>query len=111
MAKLHISPGAKDDLHGIKEYIKTELENPVAAGNTISKITKSIRGLKDFPDIGTPLTAIVDIPNNYRFLVCGSYLIFYRYEDDSVYVARVLYGKRDYLKILLGNTSADEMVE
>ena len=108
MAELHISPEAKDDLQGIKEYIKTELENSVAAVNTVSKIIKSIRGLKDFPDIGTPLSSIVDIPNNYRFLVCGSYLAFYRHEDDYVYVVRVLYGKRDYMKILFGSTVAEE---
>jgi len=108
MAKLHISPEAKNDLLDIKEYITTELENLTAAVNTLSKITKTIRRLGDFPDIGTPLSKVVEVPNNYRFLVCGNYLVFYKQEDGAVYVVRVLYGRRDYMKILFGDKTEDE---
>ena len=108
MAKLHISPEAKNDLLDIKEYITTELENPTAAVNILSKITKAIRRLGDFPDIGTPLSKIVEVPNSYRFLVCGNYLVFYRQEDGAVYVVRVLYSRRDYMKILFGDKTEDK---
>ena len=100
MAQIHISPEALNDLMEIKKYITVELDNPTAALNVVSKITKAIRGLNQFPDIGAPLSSIIDLPTNYRFLVTGNYLSFYRHEDDAVYVVRVLYGKRDYLKIL-----------
>jgi len=103
MAKLDISPEAQSDLHSIKEYIATELENPSAALNTVSGITKAIRRLRTFPDMGAPLAAIVDIPNDYRFLVYGSYLVIYRHEGNTVFVLRVFYGRRDYLKILFGD--------
>ncbi len=103
MAKLHISPEAQQDLHKIKEYIATELENPAAATNTVSNITKAIRRLSDFPDMGALLSSIVDVKSSYRFLVNGNYLVFYRHEDGEVYIVCVLYGGRDYLKILLGN--------
>ncbi|AEG59273.1 type II toxin-antitoxin system RelE/ParE family toxin [Desulforamulus ruminis] len=106
--KLHISPQAQSDLRGIKEYIAVELENPAAALNTVSKLTKAIRRLSDFPGSGAPLSSVMDVQNNYRFLVSGSYLVFYRYEGDSVYVVRVLYGRRDYIKILFGEPQADE---
>ncbi len=100
--KLHISPEAQNDLRDIREYITSELENPTAALNTVTHIVKAIRRLSDFPDSGAPLSSVVDMPNHYRFLVSGSYLIFYRHEGGSVYVVRVLYGKRDYTKILFG---------
>jgi Plasmid stabilization system protein len=102
MAMLHISPEALSDLVKIKEYITTDLDNPTAALNVVSKITKAIRGLEQFPDIGAPLSSIIDMPTDYRFLVTGNYLSFYRHDGDAVYVVRVLYGKRDYLKILFG---------
>ena len=105
MAKLHISPEARDDLRGIKEYITTELVSPIAAVNTVSNISKAIRGLADFPARGVPLSSIVELPNDYRFLVCGNYMVFYRHEGDDIYVARVLYGRRDYMKILFGDTT------
>lgn len=105
---LHISPEALNDLQGIREYIDVELENPAAALNTVSRIISAIRNLLDFPAMGRSLSSVVDIPTDYRFLVSGSYLVFYRQEEDSVYVVCVLYGRRDYMKILFGEPQADE---
>ena len=39
--------------------------------------------------------------SDYRFLVTDNFLSFYRHEGDVVYDVRILYFKRDYLKILL----------
>jgi len=100
MNKLSISPDARKDLEAIKAYVNDELENPIAAVNVVSRITKSIKNLKDMPGVGTPLSSKVPFDTDYRFLVCGNYLAFYRYEDKTIYVDRVLYGRRDYVKIL-----------
>ena len=108
MAKIHISPEAAGDLGAIKEYIAVELENPAAAVNTVSKITKAIRGLAKFPGMGVLLSSKVNIHTDYRFLVVGSYMAFYRYGRDEVHVIRVLYGKRDYMKILFGDMEPAE---
>ena len=103
MARLDISPEAQRDLREIKKYIEAVLENPTAAVNTVFKITKSMRKLKDFPLIGSPLTSAAGEATDYRVLVCGNYLAFYRVEEDTVYIDRVLYGKRDYMAILFGD--------
>ncbi len=108
MYKLQISPEAKDDLAKIKGYISQELCNPQAAVNLVSKITKKIRGLSEHPGIGVPLSSVVDIQTDYRFLVCANYLIFYWYEDGFVFVSRILYGRRDYIRILFGDLPEDE---
>lgn len=105
---LHISPSAQSDLQGIKDYITVELENPTAALNTIARIIQAIRKLPDFPDSGSPLSSVIGMPTYYRFLVSGSYLIFYRHEGDNVYIVRVLYGARDYTKILFGELREEE---
>ena len=107
MAKINISPEATNDLHDIKEYITVEFDNPTAAVNTVSKIVKAIRTLIDFPDRGAPLSSKVDVPNNYRFLVSGSYLVFYQHEGGTVSIIRVLYGRRDYMRILFGDIPDD----
>ena len=100
MNKLLISPEAHKDLAGIKAYISDELENPIAATNVVSRIIKNLKILKDMPGIGRPLATKVSFETDYRFLVCGNYLAFYRYEDRTVYVDRILYGRRDYVRIL-----------
>ena len=100
MAKLLISPEAKQDLLEIKEYISNELDSPIAARNVTDKIIKQISTLSDFPKIGTMLSSIINMETGYRFLVCGSYTAFYRYIDNTVFVDRILYGKRDFMRIL-----------
>jgi addiction module RelE/StbE family toxin len=100
MNKLSISPEAKKDLEGIKAYITEELENPIAAVNVVSRIIQRLKKIIDMPGIGTPLSSKIPFDTDYRFLVCGNYLTFYRYRDATVYVDRILYGRRDYVKIL-----------
>ena len=95
MYKIKISPEARNDLVGIKNHITKELHSPHAAINLISKIMKKIRGLSEFNGLGAPLSSIVDIQTDYRFLICENYLIFYRCEDEFILVSRILYGRRD----------------
>ena len=64
--------------------------------------------LADFPLIGSPLSSIVKTKTDHRFLVCGNYLVFYRAKTDSVYIDRILYGRRDYTKILFSGVPGDE---
>ena len=59
MNKLLFSPGALKDLEGIKTCIGEELENPIAAVNVVSRITRGIKNLKATPGIGRPLSTKV----------------------------------------------------
>lgn len=100
MNKLLLSQEAQNDLFAIKAYIVSELENPGAAVTTIAEITKCLHQLTQFAALGAPLSSVADVQSDYRFLVCGKYLAFYRVQASNVYIDRVLYGRRDYLRIL-----------
>jgi len=108
VAKIKYSTVAIHDMEEIGDYIAERLKNPIAALNTVNKIQNAIDGLTEFPLMGTPLSSIVEIDTDYRFLVCGNYLAFYNVQEDSVYIDRVLYGKRDHLTILLGGLPPEE---
>jgi len=108
MVNLKISPKAQKDMLEIKEYIFEELGNPTAATNLLAKITKRFRDLMEFPLIGVPLSSVIKIETSYRYLVCGQYTAFYRYENDTVYVDKVLYGRRDFMRILFGDVAKEE---
>ncbi len=95
----------------IWDYIVSELQNPSAAEHTVSRIMDAVDLLADFPEIGAPLSSIADVDSDYRFLVAGSYLTFYRVYGNDVYVDRVLYGRRDYLRILLRDLPDTEIAE
>ena len=108
MNDLHLSYEAQNDLSDIKDYIAEDLENPQAAIATVSKITKAIRMLRDHARIGAPLSPAADVNREYRFLVSGNYMIFYRVNGTDIYIDRVLYGRRDYLRVLFADTDTME---
>jgi toxin ParE1/3/4 len=103
MNKIFLSPEAQNDLIEIRRYITDDLDNLTAANNTIANITKRIRTLAEFAEIGAPLSSVINFYTDYRFLVCSKYIAFYRTENKEIYVDRILYGRRDYLKILFGD--------
>ena len=105
MAEIKFSPEAITDLQRTKAYITEELCNEQAAAGTVAKITKRIRQLSVFPEIGVLLSSIVDFETDYRFLVCGNYTVFYRIENQIVNIVRVLYGRRNFMQILFGEPS------
>lgn len=100
MFSIRISPEAENDLKEIQKHIAFVLENPTASQNIVTNILKTIRNLEIFPDRGNPLNTIIQIKTDYRFVISGQYIIFYRRDDKHVYIIRILYGKRDYLKML-----------
>lgn len=107
MAKVILAPAARNDLAEIRQYISTELRNPSSAERIVASISKELHGLQQFPEMGTVLDARIGA-DSYRYLVCGHYIAFYRVKDDTVYVDRILYGRRDYMALLF---RADETAE
>jgi plasmid stabilization system protein ParE len=96
-------------LDEIWDYIATELQNTPAAVRIVNAIMDSVDQLIDFAEMGAPLSSIANVESDYRFLVHGNYLTFYRVQGDEVYVDRVLYGRRDYLRILFGDVLEEEV--
>ncbi|NMB40717.1 MAG: type II toxin-antitoxin system RelE/ParE family toxin [Firmicutes bacterium] len=101
MRKLRINPIARKDLLEIKKYISEELGNPTAAEKIISQIVESYEKLKDFPLIGVELSSRIDMITDFRYLVSGKYIGFYKVDDVYVSIYRIFYGRRDYARILL----------
>ena len=95
---------SRRDLNEIWDYIASELQNTSAAERVVTGILDAVQQLESFAELGAPLSSIADVEGGFRFLVTGNYLTFYRIENGEVYIDRILYGRRDYLRILFGNT-------
>ena len=108
MNKLQLSRAAQKDLLEIKSYIAVDLENPKAAMEAVKRITKKIRLLNDNPLMGAALASISGANSDERFLVCGSYMVFYRITRENIFIDRVLYGRRDYLRVRFAKTERPE---
>lgn len=108
MAELRLTPAAMNDLENIKEYISETLCNPIAAQRTVKRIVDDCTLLKVSPFMGALLSSKVAVKTDYRYLVSGNYIVFYKADENYVSIYRILYGRRDYIKILFGNFANDE---
>ena len=104
MFQVDVSPQAAEDLLEIKRYIEKELQNPIAALNTVKKIVETYENLADYPAIGISVEKYVSFPTDYRFVLANNYSIFYRIENERVKIIRILYSRRDFVRILFGET-------
>lgn len=97
---INYSPKALQDLDEIWEYISKDLFNPDAAENIVTSILDAVDVLGEFPESGAPLEPHINLDSPYRFVTAGNYIAFYRFEETTVFVDRVLYQKRNYAKLL-----------
>ena len=109
--RIHYSPESRHDLDDIWDYIVSELQNRSAAEHVINRIMDTVDHLKNFAEMGTPLSSIADVGTGYRFLVSGNYMVFYRVQDSDVYIDRVLYGRSDYMSVLFKDLLREETTE
>ena len=106
--KIHYAVEARRDLDDIWDYIVTDLCNASAAERVVNDILDVVEQLENFSEMGALLASIANVDSDYRFIVSGNYLIFYRVSGMNVYVDRILYGRRDYLRILFGDTQSEQ---
>ena len=98
--KIHYSPESRRDLDDIWDYIVSELQNRSAAERVLDRIMDAVDQLESFAKMGTLLSSIADVGTDYRFLVSGNYMVFYRVQGYNVYIDCVLYGRSDYMRVL-----------
>ena len=96
------SAKADQDLASLFEYIKSSLQNSIAAHNIVSKVLHLSQKLSDFPEMGASLRAIDTRLGECRYLITDNYLLIYKVVDEEVIVVRILYAKSNYVQLLQG---------
>ena len=100
---IRYTPEAIRDLQELRRYISKTLSNPKAAARISKGILDSCARLKQHPQLGMSLEAKIGISTDLRYLICEKHIAFYRIDGDVISVARIIYGRQDYLRILFGN--------
>ena len=98
MMKLRINPIVVEDLKNIKEYIAEDSEE--MAIQTIQKIYARFESIQQFPDMGANLAKRVSFRTDYKYVVCGNYVVLYKIGNEYVEIYRVLNRYQDITKIL-----------
>ena len=97
---IEYSKESKEDLIRIKQYIKYNLQEPETANKLISKIRKSIKTLKENPEIYAIIDDDIIRKLEIRKLIVDNYIIFYRIKNDSIEIVRIMYGRRNWINLL-----------
>ena len=98
--KIEYSKDSKQDLIGIKQYIKYNRQEPKIAENLINKIRVEINNLKDNPEIYSIIDEDIIKKLEIRKLIVDNYIVFYRVKNDTIEIVRIMYGRRNWINLL-----------
>ena len=90
MAKVVWADPAIEDLDAIADYIA--LENPAAAHQLVQQVFSAVQTLQKFPQMGSLPAELGGLP--YRQLIVPPCRIFYRIEENNVYIVHILRGEQ-----------------
>ena len=100
--RVDVSEPAENDLRDIVRYIASQLSAPITALNMMEILEEAMAGLSDMPQ-RSPLVADERLSQmGYRKLTVKNYVVFFSIDEKNkvVDVERILYGRRDWLRIL-----------
>ena len=97
MAKIIWTNPALEDLNDIAEYIA--LSNLLSAKKLVKNVFEKVERLEEFPESGKKPLELNNL--NYREIVVNPCRIFYKVENDNVFIVHVMRQERDLRKFLL----------
>lgn len=93
----------------IRDTVEERWDNPELTLKVLRGITGMIRNLAVFPYMGIELRKCLDMSTEYRSLFYKQNYIFYRIEQDTVWIIRILNEKEDFMRILFGISDTDDL--
>lgn len=97
MAQIIWTEPALSDLNYIAEYIA--LDKPNAARNLVKQIFSSVDNLEQFPELGRTPPELTG--SKYREIIVDPCRIFYRIDQDNVYILYIMRGEMQLRRYLI----------
>ena len=91
--KIKYSPNSKEKLEQIKKY---------AGINIVKKIMKEIRSLEHNPRKCPKIENILGIPSCYYFMHIEHNYIFYKLDEEYIYVTCIYNEREDFMSKMFG---------
>lgn len=96
MHNLKISEEFYNDLADIVVYISNILYNVDAAISLQNKVNLAFDKVVKNPSFYPLLKLKQVFEYEYRYVYVGNYYMIYHYDNENVYIARLIYAKRDF---------------
>ena len=103
MAQIKWSEPALSDLNEIAEYIA--FDKISAAKKLVGNIFSTVSRLEQFPKFGRKPPEFET--SQYREIVVGPCRIFYRYENETVYILYVMRSERKLRKFIIDDRAQE----
>jgi len=102
MYQLDYLPIARQDMTETAKYISHELCNPTAADKLAHEMIEAADMLTNFPYANAIHSTVRPAKREYRRLIVQNYMMFYWIDEKEkrITIARVIYARRDYDKLL-----------
>ena len=100
MYKLKYSEFYHEELKSCINYIKHDLQNPIAAQRLKDEVKKTYKKIKENPFIYPAVPDEYLASKGFRFLMVNNYMLFYTVEKKEIIILRFLYGSRDWMNLL-----------
>ena len=97
---IEYSKESKQELIGINQYIKYNLQESKIAQKLITKIRTQIDSLKYSPEIYAIIDDDIIKKLEIRKLIVDNYIVFFRIKNDSIQIVRIMYGRRNWINLL-----------
>lgn len=98
MYSVKIYPAAEQDLLDIIDYLNTF--SPTAALQYYDLLTEKILSLSTLPERCPNPRDLALKAKGYRYLIVENYLVFFKIEQDTVQIHRIIFGTRNYQFLL-----------
>ncbi len=92
MAEIIWTEPALSDLDAIADFIA--LENPLAAQRLVRRVFRHVEQLEDHPESGSKPAELEDW--SYRQIVEPPCRVFYRFENDRIYILHIMRSERRF---------------
>ena len=101
MKKVEYSQIVRQKLYTLKTDLANKFNLDISR-KAIKQITTAVKGLADFAEKGTSVSAMYDIDCDYRYLHVGHNYLFYRIEDNNVIIVEMFDEREDFIYKLFG---------
>ena len=98
--EIEYSKDSMQDLVEMKQYIKFKLQEPEIAQKIIRKIREEINNLRNNPKRYATIDNKKIERLEIRKIIVKNYIVFYRIKGYKIQIVRVMYGRRDWIKLL-----------
>ena len=94
MLDLRWRPRAQMDRESIALYLGFERQNPAAALSVVKSIDAAIARARELPDSGGRFRVDQLQHKEYRTVIAGKYTVYYRFDEDTATIYRILHQRQ-----------------